>query len=292
MTTTPPPLSALPKPQEANGQAPIATPSKAPAGAVEQFLRSWWKEGENQKRFVNLWGGQKEAKQAFVMALNAIQSTPALLKCNPYSLITCILKAGELKLQPGVMQECAFVPRKINGQMEAVFTPMYQGLIKLSYNAGLKSITAKVVYERDEFDFDEASFPPYLHHKRSLAKERGNPIAAWARAILPSGDPIIEVMPIHEIEAIRDRSSAAGNNGPWSTHFDLMCRKTVVKRLLKYAPKSSEVVNVLSEDEHNNDEKVVQTIARNSHSQMSDPGFLIDYNTGEVLPDVTDVTET
>jgi phage RecT family recombinase len=273
------PLSTIPS---AQGKQQPSAPQVVPS--TPQFLGEWWQAGSNKKRLVNLWGSEKEARQAFVTALQVIQRNPNLAKCTQSSLIGCILQAAEVKLSPATsLAECAFVPR--NGQ--ATFTVMYPGILKHAYNAGLKFAKAGVVYERDQFDFDEASTPPILHHRRAL-KDRGTKIAAWAKVILPSGAEMIEVMSIDEVDLVRTRS-AASSNGPWVTDYDQMARKTVLKRLLKYVPKSSEVMSLIADEEHNN-KSLAGPSGAIAQSTFPDSNHLeINYETGEVL---TDVTET
>jgi recombination protein RecT len=47
-----------------------------------------------------------------------------------------------------------------------------------------------------------------------------------------------------ELDAVKNRSRAS-SSGPWQTDFDQMCRKTVIRRNLKYCPKSAQLVKAL-----------------------------------------------
>jgi len=51
-----------------------------------------------------------------------------------------------------------------------------------------------------------------------------------------------------EIEAIRNRSRA-GKSGPWVTDFAEMAKKTVVRRLSKMLPLSSEIMRHVEADD-------------------------------------------
>ncbi len=48
-----------------------------------------------------------------------------------------------------------------------------------------------------------------------------------------------------ELDRIRSLSPAA-KSGPWVNHFDEMCKKTVVRRLVKYLPLSVELAQALA----------------------------------------------
>lgn len=45
------------------------------------------------------------------------------------------------------------------------------------------------------------------------------------------------------------RYSKAYNSGPWQTNFEEMAKKTVLKRVLKYAPLKSDFVRGVAQDE-------------------------------------------
>jgi recombination protein RecT len=191
--------------------------------------------------------GTDEAKKIFATARVQLAKSPDLLQCTKVSLQNCILQSMALKLYPGPMQECAYV--KFGD--EAVFMPMYQGITKLAIQGKtIRSVKANVVYERDEFDYSEGT-EPYIKHRRYLGNdgERGARVAFYATATVRNGAREFVIMSLAEVEAIRSRSrSAKSSHSPWNTDFDEMGKKTVLKRMLKLLPKSTELAEAIEMD--------------------------------------------
>lgn len=100
-----------------------------------------------------------------------------------------------------------------------------------------------------------AGIPPALN------EPRGEPIGAYATAVLKDGSQLLEVMSLEDIAAVRKVSRAA-NNGPWVSWFGEMARKTVMRRLSKRLPMSTDLEDeIFSRDETmRTDLRPVQTI--------------------------------
>jgi recombination protein RecT len=128
--------------------------------------------------------------------------------------------------------------------------PMIAGILKKIRQSGeVAKVSAQVVYSNDKFvvkygfDEDVEHIPPALN------EPRGDPIGAYATAVLKDGSQLLEVMSLEEIEAVRKVSRAAGN-GPWVSWFGEMARKTVMRRLSKRLPMSTDLEDeIFSRDE-------------------------------------------
>ena len=70
---------------------------------------------------------------------------------------------------------------------------------------------------------------------------------------MKNGGFAFHVMHISEVEKIRDQYSISykfdKNNSIWVKHFQSMAFKTVIKRLIKYLPISTETQEAVSHDE-------------------------------------------
>ena len=108
-------------------------------------------------------------------------------------------------------------------------------------------IDAQTVYENDEFEY-ELGMDPVLKHKPARTN-RGNPIYFYATFKLTNGGQGFQVMSIEDVQAHAKKYSKTYNNGPWQTNFEEMAKKTVLKKLLKYAPLKTEFVKQVTSDE-------------------------------------------
>lgn len=175
-----------------------------------------------------------------------------LASCTPMSILRSLAQAASMGLEPfDGRNEVHLVPRwnkKANGKkgaMEATCLIGYPGLIRLVVETGkVRNIEARVVYKADEFIVDLGDSPRIVH-KPTWDKDRGPIVAFYSVAFLPDGSKTFDVMPMHEVEAIRDRSKDPDGFSPWKTDFVEMGRKTAVRRLAKYLPKSAPLAKAL-----------------------------------------------
>jgi recombination protein RecT len=170
------------------------------------------------------------------VVITAIQHAPELLKLDRQSLFIACLKAAQDGLLPDGRQGAI---GSFNDK--AQWMPMVGGLMLLARNSGqIRSLVAQVVHERDQFVWRPADTEqPIVHEVPSLAEDRGKPIGAYAIARLTSGEVVAEVMSRAEIEQVR-AISRQKNGVAWSQWWGEMARKTVLRRLIKRLPLSSD----------------------------------------------------
>lgn len=174
------------------------------------------------------------------MVTTALTRTPKLSECSPQSFIGAMLTAAQLGLEPNTPLGQAYL---IPYGKECQFQLGYRGMIELCNRTGeFRSISAHIVYENDEFDF-EYGLDDKLKHKPSKS-ERGEPVWVYALYKLKNGGYGFEVLSVEDCMKIGRECSKAFNSSssPWKTHPEEMMKKTAIKRVLKYAPVSSEFI--------------------------------------------------
>ncbi|WP_407523682.1 recombinase RecT [Methylobacterium oryzisoli] len=87
-----------------------------------------------------------------------------------------------------------------------------------------------------------------IEHEPKLDGPRGAPRATYAIAKTKDGGIYREVMSLEEIEKVR-RVSRAANKGPWVDWWEEMARKTVLRRLAKRLPMSTDMDDLIRRDD-------------------------------------------
>jgi len=194
-------------------------------------------------------------------AMQIINSSAGLQNCTKESLQKAVLNIAltGLSLNP-VLKYAYIIPRWSPNGSVAVLEPSYQGLIKLLTDTGsIVAIYAHLVYEGDEFDVIYGTDIEINHKPKFKSKEVTH---VYAVAILSGSNfKQIEVMTIDDINDIKEKSEsykAFKNNKVksciWVEHFGEMAKKTVIKRIFKYLPKTdkfekcAQAISIADED--------------------------------------------
>lgn len=186
------------------------------------------------------------------IAMTEARRNPELLECDKLSFLGAVIQASQLGLEPGsALGQCYLIPfrnHKKNSK-EVQFMMGYMGMIDL-ISRGQKApiIMPRAVYEGDEFQYSYG-INPKLHH---IPAQRPDPKLklhyVYVVANFLDGRKEFDVMTRAEIDEIRGRSKAQ-KFSPWQTDFDAMAKKTVIRRIFKYLPKSAEIQRALSLDD-------------------------------------------
>jgi recombination protein RecT len=165
------------------------------------------------------------------------------------SLLTAAIKSAQDGLLPDG-REAAFVVYRNKQGPTVQYMPMVAGILKKVRNSGeLASLTVNVVYEQDPFRYwiDDAG-EHITHEPNVLTETRGRLIAVYAIAKTRNDDKYVEVMSRGQIEQVRSISRAK-DSGPWVSWYDEMARKTVIRRLAKRLPMSTDLEAVIQRDD-------------------------------------------
>jgi recombination protein RecT len=178
------------------------------------------------------------------VAMTAVQNNPDLQNADRRSLFGAIVRLAQDGLLPDG-REAAIV--LFGKQAQAM--PMIAGVLKKIRQSGeVAYVSAQVVYEKDHFVWKLGFEEDVEHQPPALDEPRGKAIGAYATAVLKDGSRLLEVMSFEEIEKVRNVSRAKGN-GPWVTWWGEMARKTVMRRLSKRLPMSSDIDQEFERDE-------------------------------------------
>jgi recombination protein RecT len=194
-----------------------------------------WKSSlkEAHGKFVAI--NPEKAQSELGFAMQIFQNSETLQRCDPQSILNAVVNVARtsVTLNP-VMRLAYLVPRK--GKCVLDFS--YMGLVAmLRDNNCIKSISAHIVYEDEDFDYDVAYNK--ISHKPSYAKteeqhkSRGR-IGCYSRATLPNGEVVFEFMPMWEIEKVKRLSEGSSSKySAWQTWEEEMIKKVVIKRHFK-----------------------------------------------------------
>lgn len=107
--------------------------------------------------------------------------------------------------------------------------------------------------------------------------DRGVPTHVYAMFRTKDDGYGFAVMSMDEVREHAHKYSKSYGSGPWKTNFEEMAKKTVLKRVLKYAPLKSEFARAASCDE-----TVKTTVSEDMYS-VPNTYVDVDADTGEVI---------
>lgn len=211
------------------------------------------------------------------MVFTALSTTPRLYDCTPASFMGAVMNAAQLGLEPNTPLGQAYLIPYGN---QCQFQIGYKGLIDLAYRSGkISSVSAHVVYSNDEFEI-EMGLNEKLRHVPALG-DRGEPVRVYAVFRTKDGGSGFGVMSIAEAMEHGKRYSKTYGKGPWQTEPLEMCKKTILKKVLKYAPLHSEFARGAVTDG--------QTLTYNPELEetvIEAESVEVDTDTGEVVENV------
>lgn len=178
--------------------------------------------------------------------ITQVRLNDKLLNCDQGTLLGAMMTGAALGLDPSPeLGQFYLVPYG----SKCTFILGYHGMITLAYRGSVKKIWAHEVRENDEFSM-EWGLQERLIHKPRMDGDRGKSIGYYTAAVLPNDETTYVYMTRPDVEAHARKYSMAYNSGPWSKldQFDEMAKKTCLRQLFKWIPKSTELAVALSKE--------------------------------------------
>jgi recombination protein RecT len=254
---------------------------------------------------------EKNADRFVTSIVSAVQANPQLATCTNQSILSAALMGESLQLPPSPQLGYYYlVPYKNNKKIgnrsvevqEACFQMGWRGMIQLAIRSGqYKNIVVNEIKE-GEIEYNPITEDITLHPIMNPAERaKAKTIGYYAAFELISGFKKQMFSPIEAIEAHARQYSKTyksdlkyGNKrSTWSTNFDAMAKKTMIRMLLsKWGIMSVEMqqayvndMSVIDEDgtaryvdnqPETIEERVHQDIAANANSQAFEDAEVID----------------
>lgn len=227
-----------------------------------------------------VWGNPNIAASFSSSLISIVNGNPNLRKCDAMSVVGSAMVAATLQLQVvPTLGQCYIIPYGNKAQIQVG----YLGLIQLCQRSGqFKRILAVPVHDGELVSGDEFN-EDWVFDKSK--KKSDTVIGYYAKFELINGFVKCAYWTKEQVDNHAKKYSQAVQKGwtsPWKTNYDEMGCKTVLKSILKYAPKSIEMVNALRFDQ----------AAVNVHTENADE-LNIDYFTPEYVdnePAIQDAT--
>lgn len=261
---------------EKNNQLPEKVEEPKKVGPVAQ-VKSLLAENTVKKRFEDVLG--KKAPQFMASIVNVVSASPQLKQCEPNSIMAASFVAASFDLPiDSNLGFAALVPydkkfKDQNGNWQKVklaqFQMMYKGFIQLAIRTGeYEKMNCSEVYEDEILSYNpitgECEFvTDFKECKQRINGEKDKVAGYYAWFRLRSGFTKELYMSKNEVnnhaktysQAYRYDLNDNKQSSKWTTDFDSMGKKTVIKLLLsKWGILSVEMQKAIIEDQKTFDE--------------------------------------
>jgi recombination protein RecT len=206
---------------------------------------------QREEELRTILGDSVPVKRFIKTAVVAIAKNPDLQRCTIESLVIAIVEAAEVGIEPtGSLSRGWLVPfQEKGGPTKAQLIIGWMGLIDLAKDSGeVSKITARVVYEGDEFTVEQGTEERVVHVPRYATEDPEKIKYAYMVATMKDGSTVHEVMTKAQIDEVRSKAKA--RNGPaWTQSYPEMSRKTVVRRGVKYLHLTPRAIRAIERDD-------------------------------------------
>jgi len=230
------------------------------------------------------------------VATTALRTVKNLDACDAASFLGCLLQCSQLGLEPNtLLQEVSLIPRlnKNTNRYECTLIIGYQGHMTLARRSGqVNAIFAFEVREGDEFTYELGLAPSLTHKPSGDADREDKPITyVYAVAKLLSGET--QFVALSRAQVLKRKARGAG--GPaWKTDEAEMFKKTAIRALTKYLPRSTQQAQAEAIEQAVDDGRVPPSfdLPEETARALLREGVIIDAETGETVdPETGEVME-
>ena len=172
----------------------------------------------------------------------AVQKNPALMQCDPRSVLLAAYEAAELGVSLSPSLQLGWI---IPYGKTAQFYLSYRGMLQKAYETGaFTAFFAEVVYAKDKFK--QLLAPKRMVEHEPALGDRGAPIGAYANVELRDGHYDFEFLTAEQIERHR-KCSKVPDSLMWKTFWEEGWRKTAIRSQFKRLPATTAGMEKLAE---------------------------------------------
>lgn len=194
--------------------------------------------------------------------INAVHENPKILKCDATSIVRAVSKAVSWNLVIG--HTAYLIPRAPRRGETQMLTAMqsYHGKIELLVRHGAaRLVDGHPVYKNEHYKSALGTNPWIEHYPMTLDPDgRGELVGGYAFAKITQTEFKIVEISAKEIDAIRKKYSQQWADGRLEDVAHWYVPKTAIHRLCKQIPMSSDLAQLLTDDDDIDPEDDVLTI--------------------------------
>lgn len=176
------------------------------------------------------------------LALTAFSTNAKLQACDPKSIAGAIMTASIMGLEIGVDGQGFLVAYKTT----CTFIPGWKGMADLVNRSGRATVWTGAVFEGDFFEYELGANPRCVH-RPGAEDDPKKLLYTYAIGRVNGAEiPVIEVWTREKIIRHRNKYNKVGDAHYSYRDFEMYARKIPLLQVIKYMPKSIEVMNALS----------------------------------------------
>ncbi len=216
-------------------------PEKTSAVASPKELLSYLKKSESAIQMAL--PKHLNADRMMRLALTSFSTNPALRQCSQQSILSSIVIASQLGLEPGIAGQGYLIPYKGT----CTFVPGWQGLVGLLNNTGRATAWTGAVFQGDLWEFELGSKPSCRHIPGENFGDVDKMTWVYAVGQVNGSDrPVVEAWPVSRVWKHRDKFNKVGPRHYSFENQEMYARKVVLLQVLKYMPRSIELNNAIA----------------------------------------------